>query len=637
MVSNAPSAPSRPPGFDNPHSNHAISRSQSERGVKPTAPLVAAFSAPPGFGPGPAASRDSGSQDSGRNDVAAAWSQEASTDEVFSTNDRRSKRPVGQPGQRSGVISQGDIDSRAELAQVLAKIGGDLGVSSEFQYVKTGPLPLGEATEHAGGPLGGTGDSRSAQPQLGSLFGNQSFHGSHMPPPTTSSGRDHRAQTPQSPIQGSAFSVPFARASATSVRPEVTTPRRNNSRFDFARQDIPERSSRTTDGSMQTPRLVTTVSLEANISSRTGNKLNTSIDTNGVRSEEGRPISELARNVSKHHPAVTSVPQVARQARSRFGFADHASSPPKSQQFNQTVRHQAGHSDAVVKGDPMSDAFGETFASLTTAEKLASIFNSAQWSAERLPPMPTYDPQVDQVAIQRPDAAAGTQTNGRAPNTTPNPLSASGPDEDRSGAPVPRSHPIQFAPPGFREATPGIAPETTAVDTNSTTAGVAINVASGGGTNGASEGMPSMHPDESLSSGTESLEEDRKRSRAQRKRDKKARQLREAAERKSMEARAARPMPAQIVDVPANVKEQRVLTSAGGLREIKNPSPGQILSQPKEPAKQLKPTRVVDDPSIMSVSELEREVEAARAREAQLQDRLQELQRRIRSYDNVRT
>ena len=39
----------------------------------------------------------------------------------------------------------------------------------------------------------------------------------------------------------------------------------------------------------------------------------------------------------------------------------------------------------------------------------------------------------------------------------------------------------------------------------------------------------------------------------------------------------------------------------------------------------------------MSVSELEKEVEAARAREAQLQDKLLELQRRIRSYDNVQS
>lgn len=39
----------------------------------------------------------------------------------------------------------------------------------------------------------------------------------------------------------------------------------------------------------------------------------------------------------------------------------------------------------------------------------------------------------------------------------------------------------------------------------------------------------------------------------------------------------------------------------------------------------------------LSVSELEREVEAARAREAQLQDKLMEITRRLRSYDNVRT
>ncbi|CAN8064028.1 unnamed protein product [Agarophyton chilense] len=73
-------------------------------------------------------------------------------------------------------------------------------------------------------------------------------------------------------------------------------------------------------------------------------------------------------------------------------------------------------------------------------------------------------------------------------------------------------------------------------------------------------------------------------------------------------------------------------------KETQKVSSEQVKASSGDSAVVLIPSKMSEDPGkYMSVSELEREVEAARAREAQLRDKLIELQRRIRSYDNVRT
>lgn len=79
------------------------------------------ISAPPDFRATTVSSRSNGSKETDRNNVAAAWSQEATTDEMFATQDQRPRRLVGKPGQRAGLGPQSATNSVLALAQLLAK------------------------------------------------------------------------------------------------------------------------------------------------------------------------------------------------------------------------------------------------------------------------------------------------------------------------------------------------------------------------------------------------------------------------------------------------------------------------------------------------------------------------------------
>ncbi|CDF34289.1 unnamed protein product [Chondrus crispus] len=620
--SSTSAAPSRPPGFDTPASPQSSSGNREGAVTKSGLTSGAHISAPPGFGPTAVSSRGNGSEETDRNNVAAAWSQEATTDEVFATQDRRPRRPVGKPGQRAGLGPQSATDSVPALAQLLAKRGKETGVSAELQS-KTGPLEISDASESRNGQYNLADAPLVSQPPLGSLFGKSS-QGGKVPP----SDVDRRVKSPESSSYTSAFSVPLGRTETSKLQESAAAARRNSSRFDFARRSVPESLSESTHPSTQS---MSIPSLERGASKTTFGKVGGSAVPKSSRDEYA--FAEMNPNFVQGSSAVTSTSHALKQARSRFGFAEQTSSPKSNH-----TRPRPEGLDSTANGEGLSSGFDGPFANLSTAEKLASLFHRAEWSGERLPPMPTHEPQVDQLASA--DQVLDPNTSHNRP-VTALPIPAAVPDhgEIRKNSPVSRSRPTQYAPPGFREATPDISPETTAVDNKTTTAGVATKVASGGSTRNASEALSPVRTDDTVSSGTESIEEDRKRSRAQRKRDKKARQLREAAERKALEVLPPSTVPVQSTDASTKLKDQqRLAASVSGLREMKNTSPGQIISQATEPSKHLKQARLTDDPSrFMSVSELEREVEAARAREAQLQDRLQELQRRIRNYDNVRT
>lgn len=719
---------SRPPGFGAPTSRSAPNDSRPnagssastgqkgsnsgtrQRSRSPSAPV----SQPPGFGPGPISKKEIAQKST--NDVAAAWSQEASSDEVFSSNVKRFKGgPVGQLGLRSSVVAQDDADARSELAQVLAKLGGDLGVSSEFQNVQTSPsfAPGTNRESRVSGPrpfLRSTGplhtpkveDVKSAP--LESLFGNQPIQTGYADRGALQSSnglqmRDRGRPSGMAQGDNSSFDNPFLRGSASAPKKDVSRAppsRRNNSRFGFAREDPSELT-----GITHSQRRFTSFPQEGQNLKR-ANVSELPFQTNGVSKRESSLMNELNELTSIAKPPV---PSPARQPRSRFDFADRGSSPPRVQEMpcssraNRIPAPQQAHSNPPFDKDHVNDAFSASFAQLSTQEKLESLFNSVQWSAEPLPPMPAFEPQVDHLSLHAnmsvvtsqpsssTDAGSLCHTVGTKTTSSADNPSSSSADNVRTSRTT-RSRRIQFAPPGFREATPGISPETTAVDTSSASTGVATNVGSGGvqaATSGVDNSRTNSNVDESLSSGTESFEEDRRRSRAQRKRDKKARQLKEAAERKSSDVHGA---PTEVVGqvsetVPSSATGQPILQSkpaevvqavrtprpiqpvqlvsqnvevqkrtadqdqeiqqpnvqSFSLREMKNVPRGQIPNtKQKEAALAVLSGKVPDDPGkYMSVSELEREVEAARAREAQLQDRLLELQRRIRSYDNVRT
>lgn len=645
-LSNVPSVPSRPPGFDNPVSN-AVKRSPGKVEVsRPTAlSSVTMGSPPPGFGPGPSSPRSVSNEQSGLTDVAVAWAQEASTDEVFSANERRTTRPVGQSGQRLAPGPHGDIDSRSELAQVLAKIGGDLGVSSEFYNVSV-PSTVPGLSNELTRPPGITADKRTPPSGLGSLFGTHSFQTASLSSGSTNSAlkAQQKTQAPR-PSVCAPFTSPFGRGAGGFHPPEVVPARRNNSRFGFARQDSPPQTASSVAASMPISQPPSVSTVEAGLSKfRIPSKAAAQSSSPGGMQTESHILGELTRNMEKPRTTATTVPPVQRQSRSRFDFADR-SSPPKSQPRNSTASNNSVVQPVVAtETDPVTDAFGAVFANLSTEEKLASIFSSAQWSADKLPPMPVSGAEAEPVPNHPPDplgselgkrAVENSSTNvslGTATNSLPG-------NDKTKGTSSPTPSRAQFAPPGFKEATPDIPPESTAVDKKSTTSGVAANVVSGGVLSENGDRGISGQTDEAQSSGTESFEEDRKRSKAQRKREKKAGKTKDSADTKteswSPKATAVA-MSSEVVTTKVDDRSESALGTE--FQENKRPTPSQNVMKPRESPKQLRPIKLSDDPGrFMSVSELEREVEAARVREAQLQDKLQELQRRIRSYDNVRT
>lgn len=647
-LSNVPSIPSRPPGFDNPIS-HATIRSPGKADVsRPSGlPSTTAGSPPPGFGPGPASPRAVSNEQSGLTDVAVAWAQEASTDEVFSANERKTTRPVGQPERKLAPGPHGDIDSRSELAQVLAKIGGDLGVSSEFYNVKVPSALPGLPDKPIERPDPAV-DRRSPPSTLSSLFGTQSLQTTYSASGSTNSTlRDQQdTQIRKSPAYTSSCNAPFGRGAGGLAQREYAPARRNNSRFGFARQDSSSPKGNAVGQSDPISQAPLVSSVETSISNLMGSgKMQAPpLNMGGLRTEP-QSRSELPRSAGNPHGNAAAVLPMQRQSRSRFDFADRTSPPPKLQPLGSPVlNNSVVQSTAAVEIDPVSDAFGATFANLSTAEKLASIFNSAQWSADKLPPMPVSGAASEPVPNHLSDPAGyvlgKTQIANSSTKKSPGtPIGSLPGDEKSKGISQTASNPVQFAPPGFREATPGTSPESTAVDKTSTTSGVAANVVSGGILSREDRRSPGRLED-SLSSGGESLEDDRKRSRTQKKRDKKSKKSKDSADKKTTETGSleAGTVATSSEAVVAKLSDHVEPTQGVERREFRQSSPSQILMKPKESPKQLRTVKLSEDPGrFMSVSELEREVEAARIREAQLQDKLQELQRRIRSYDNVRT
>lgn len=782
---------------DTPHASSSLSIPPTNTGavVAPSTPTAKPL-APPGFGPSVAGKTEKVEET--RQQVAAAWSQEASADEVFSIDDRRKAAPVGGLGSCSPAMSQDGDHSRAGLEKVLASIGGSLGVSSEFQTV-----PQVQSPRHVPPSVAGTVDSLSAQSPLmtGKSVPSPRSHGHTSPPSFTNSpvpGRqaepplsqqsrfytDSHIESSAGPVSHSIHQVDsiadpisaatlhgsaklnalFDSVSADVAKAISMVGRRNRSRFTFAHGDY----------------------IDVGLASGKNGMVDGKVNQKAPAHADTKP------NDGSQHSALNEVPEYmaskksnvppSRQPRSRFDFADHGSSPPRNPNVIPIVDGDLGFSQSRMPGGTAiaassaatsvpqlaqaphrGDAFGESFHQLSTEEKLESIFTSVKWSTDTLPPMPQYDPQVEEMmqhmsspmtATVGPAAGLGSAmaTSGSAPSmsVTEGQFGASrmassmgvtgGESADMvtgaaeySGSNF-SSRSIGLPPPGFREATPGIAPDITADGKTSAITGVASKVISGDsvsnrpGTTTASN--MNSGEEQSISSEAESFEDDRKRSRAQRKRDRKARQLREVAERKSVKAEARSGASnasnrvgtggggASFLSAEGNVVEQvtkataavlgvhsksklpavgsgggssevqvlaRPVHSNGG-REGNDRRPEMISSSLKEKSigeneKRKKdgkstagdiisvkkgtvdieshgitaaatgsgvaPISKDDGSSInklsedggkyMSVSELEREVEAARAREAQLQDKLMEITRRLRSYDNVRT
>ena len=649
------SVPSRPPGFDIPSTSTPVfngSTNASKNGdatEQENKDTTSSLPPPPGFGPSPGPKDPTPTEPPVTDSAAAAWSQEASADEVFSTKSRKVAGSIGQLRERSPRAVENDVASRSELAQVLAKIGGDLGVSSEFQTVeKPSAVFPSNAMRFPPGIPASKPRVSNEQP-LGSLFGAQNNFLSapndtnQIPFPI-----DSMSSARYQALNSSTLPNNMNSSTSTPKLEKALLPRRNISRFGFARQEPIEQPKPPPQAPNSAPQSNPSNSHGLHIFSRGTNSM----------SQMGKPAQT---NVTKQN-----IPTGIRQSRSRFDFVDKVASPPKSSLPQKTGNGTNSLSPALSqpqpkKVEPGSDAFAASFAQLSTQEKLQSLFNSAQWSAQSLPPMPSFEPQVDSLgdlSSAGPTPMQNSILQGLDTRTNTNSSKIhvrSANEQDRPTQITAASQPVQFAPPGFREATPGTSPEKPSVEKTSTTSGVAGTTTSGGEkVKTTNQSNSTAGPvDESLSSGAESLEEDRKRSKAQRKREKKARQQKEAAERRAVESRrAVKPAPVAPSATPPTQtssqsnNNQKTSASKGydqpsvSLKEqdIKSLDVKGAQTIQKETPKVLISPHLNDEPGkFMSVSELEREVEAARAREAQLQDMLLEIQRRIRSYDNVRT
>lgn len=263
---------------------------------------------------------------------------------------------------------------------------------------------------------------------------------------------------------------------------------------------------------------------------------------------------------------------------------------------------------------------------------------------------------------------------------------------------------LTFYPPGFGGGTSGIPPDINSSE-KATVTGMADRATSGGdksatgfsrGGSERNEILSGAHGiEEHTSSGAETMEEDRRKNRTQKKRDRK-RGGRDPTERKMVRKDTAVDNSSQfevksfgdglfkrgpahpsisaqtsedakcggfgVSDnedwqdrLKADKGEESVIEDSEAEGELPGPSfcksnaAHSVMSEGSNILKREGSVSITNPATahcqrsgdesgrFMSVSELEREVEAARAREAQLQDKLMEITRRLRSYDNVRS
>ncbi|CAN8064029.1 unnamed protein product [Agarophyton chilense] len=266
-ASKSGSAPMKPPGFDVPKSSVASESKgkanafRDRKAEVPTGKLAgkSSSSPPPGFGRGMGSQPIDGKK-SMVTDVVAAWAQQAASDEVFSARDKRFRGDfIDQAGRETAPISQDNPDSRSELAQVLAKIGGNLGVSSEFKSVHNSrPTPVHTGRSRYNPNPIGSDRSTSFTPagtstRLGSLFGSPRTSMGHAVPSTpypSTSATVHPVVPSSTPAYGTAFANAIAQKSIASRVSQipVASPRRNTSRFMFAQRenaaDVPQSMAR---------------------------------------------------------------------------------------------------------------------------------------------------------------------------------------------------------------------------------------------------------------------------------------------------------------------------------------------------------------------------------------------------------
>ncbi len=297
-------APARPPGFEQPLKRPATTKSStpipttSRAEPIATTPLQTSQSVPdsvlkggppPGFGM-PVFSEKESELTAGMH-PSMAWLQEASGDQVVSSQDLsrgRTLAPVGAPVSAVSPVQHG---SNPGFVDVLGRIGGPLGVSSEVN--------LNPAVTPYQGLV-------SPSPGRNAVASNVMFP-----------GRSEAPLYPGGPVDTSYDPFPAAGLFGERVLPrEIKPSKRSNSRFGFARDNPPVL------------------------------------------------------------PPMEMPPEP--RAASRFEFASSNSLPDGANLLRQ----------------PYEDQLSRQFEQLSTADKLASLFNTAQWA-----PMPQLEPGAEPTQL----------------------------------------------------------------------------------------------------------------------------------------------------------------------------------------------------------------------------------------------
>lgn len=741
-------APSRPPGFDSSPTNTASENSMgtsfndasSKRVLSSTSdslsrkphvsgspPLIAR---PPGFGHSPpTVSRPLNSTPS---ETPTSWLQEASSDAVYPfTQERRPGCPIPEAVPHSFQNSVRDgKDQRSGLEQVLASIGGTLGVSSEIQHMQP-PVSMQFEANGVHGTLHNTASSIAES----SIPPSHVFH----PQPDASFDIEPRNEPTYSKQRVDSFPADLNRVVRTGEVPSSTLPShtsvpanlsaftpvnvninivrtaialrgmRSHSRFRFAQGDSADASN----GDAQDPRAFG-VRLEGN-----GRQNAVIVDRSDQHHQRDshQTTDYMDFMGSKKSNAST------RQSKSRFGFAEHGSSPSRdsgqvadrvvdssvysimghnSGALSGTEKHASmvkaakAHSEivpvqeAVAHRSEGSDSYIEpSYRQHLMEEKPQPVFTPTKWPPQSISRIPNYETQVEMHQRNTRSMIAGTNVNMVEGLTSVSDVHGSNVRRNVSNVlSIRNDRGIQatggtvegLPPPGFRGATSGISPDTTAGDQTSANTGVATKVVPGGTRSEAkvrqtseigtekdgisvvqvvsrdSDKLNENGKDLSIAGGVtmdqmgvtnssnsvgpasvaaNDSDDGRKRSNAQRKRDRKARQARETVgrERKvakdSYNSNAGGGSSSSASNSTRNTATSNTTNGSGSTStsdELKKVDASSVITF------ETKGKNKDNGCKHRSVSDLEREVEEARAIEAQLLDELTKINRRLELY-----
>lgn len=746
-VSSSSPLPSIPPGFDGPlqslphreETSASLSKglnlfadcqgkiSKGEKDLRPSSTIAP----PPGFG---SYSGFSGNQEeSDAQSHATEWLRKAPSDEVFFRRDR-AESPFAREAQNHDpvlntsvlvdrVIKSGEL--HGNLHQMVPSISGSLAISSGLRD-ETGPSSLLNMRYDGLVPQVGLNqgiDNRNEAGMQGMNFDPNLATNEVISLVPDALQVSHSCQV-SGIVSNSGGSTPLA--SSETARSALTVAgRRKHSRFVFARQGGFE-----TNGGNSELDLVSGVKSDT-LASKPSQFCP---QFNPIKSE---PLN--VRNEDKFSELVASKKGTAgRHARSRFDFADQSYSSSLNPGDFQNIqsgqdlfrvidsRERSGSwsKDKRLNGHKLESRGGDLtdLGGAEVHESTGGTAQSVKWPINN-----------SQSSFYQESESAGLFANSKFIQGTNRQANIVGlkEKEDKSGFRDSEGFPtteqaetsnirnmrsldgnrepqvMTFYPPGFREATSGIPPDITAGEKRSVS-GVANRAMSGGdkaaivfGQSGSERGENSVYQgiEEHTSSGGETVEEDRRKNRTQKKRDRK-RSGRDPTERKMdnkstvvgnsshfdiksfndsfFKQRATSSISARVSGGNENgdfvvsddevrqvrknaVKgEESVVADRGVVdSESGGESPGRNFCDRNaahsttdddnhvvrregsagntSSATAHSQTSGDESGQYMSVSELEREVEAARVREAQLQDKLMEITRRLRSYDIVRS